>query len=304
MSLRRSVTIEKRGERHTLVSPTLEQLMIISRSEMSPLSLTAHLSYYLLWVQKHYCRFKSTAVRSTHNVRDIVQSLIISPCTSFTHTRCRHFTLSAKGRFLGATQQHILGPYIRTWRNPVLTLNSDYTTRSNATRQYMYKRNVEERSCNQCCCGKAITYSECVSVTPKNAKHTRLITVSFLACPALPYFSTFFLINGTTSVRKLLKIKCLFWFSTEFRGPPWRGGPRKSSPGPQHSVNTEINAVARTRAKRKAGYFFVAHPVFNSCVYHFSLYEEFSQILSQMYIYLLTYSMEQSPSWEANWFCS
>ena len=30
----------------------------------------------------------------------------------------------------------------------------------------------------------------------------------------------------------------------------------------QHSVNTEINTVARTRAKRKAGYFFVAHSVY------------------------------------------
>jgi hypothetical protein len=40
-----------------------------------------------------------------------------------------------------------------------------------------------------------------------------------------------------------------------------QNGPRKSSPGPQHSINTEINRVARTRAKRKAGYFFVAHSV-------------------------------------------
>ena len=37
--------------------------------------------------------------------------------------------------------------------------------------------------------------------------------------------------------------------------------PRKSSPGPQQSVNTEINTVAGARAKRKAGYFFVAHPI-------------------------------------------
>jgi len=44
------------------------------------------------------------------------------------------------------------------------------------------------------------------------------------------------------------------------RGPP-RGWATKSSPGPEHSVNTEINTVARTRAKQKAGYFFVAHPV-------------------------------------------
>jgi len=40
-----------------------------------------------------------------------------------------------------------------------------------------------------------------------------------------------------------------------------KDGPRKISPGPLHSINTEMNTVARTRAKRKAGYFIVAHPV-------------------------------------------
>ena len=43
--------------------------------------------------------------------------------------------------------------------------------------------------------------------------------------------------------------------------PHPEGGPRKSSPGPYHSVNTEINTVARTSAKWNAGYFFVAHSV-------------------------------------------
>jgi hypothetical protein len=42
-----------------------------------------------------------------------------------------------------------------------------------------------------------------------------------------------------------------------------QNGPRKSSPGPQHSVNTEINTVATTPAKRKAGYFFVAYSVYS-----------------------------------------
>jgi hypothetical protein len=62
MSLRRRVMTKKRGERHTLVSPTLEQLMIISRSEMCALPLTAHLSYLfivgtktLLQIQIHCC---------------------------------------------------------------------------------------------------------------------------------------------------------------------------------------------------------------------------------------------------------
>jgi len=88
------------------------------------------------------------------------------------------------------------------------------------------------------------------------------------------------------------------WYSfAVLRDTIVQGGPRKSSLGRQHSVNTEINAVAieddqrwgaemvtarlltdcsdtlcdvhtnarenitRTRAKRKAGYFFVAHSV-------------------------------------------
>jgi hypothetical protein len=40
-----------------------------------------------------------------------------------------------------------------------------------------------------------------------------------------------------------------------------QNGPRKSSPCPYHSASTEINTVARTLVKQKAGYFFVAHPV-------------------------------------------
>jgi len=41
-----------------------------------------------------------------------------------------------------------------------------------------------------------------------------------------------------------------------------QSGPRKSSPGPLHNINTEINTVTKRKCKRKAGYFFVAHPVF------------------------------------------
>jgi len=54
-------------------------------------------------------------------------------------------------------------------------------------------RNIEERSYNHCCSGKAIniTYSECVFVALVilHAKRTRHIILSSVACLALPYFS-------------------------------------------------------------------------------------------------------------------
>ena len=51
-----------------------------------------------------------------------------------------------------------------------------------------YKRNIQVRSRNHCCRGKAIgiTHSECVSVT---LVRTHIIAL-FVACPALTYFST------------------------------------------------------------------------------------------------------------------
>jgi hypothetical protein len=56
------------------------------------------------------------------------------------------------------------------------------------------KRNIQARSCNQCCSGKAIsmTYSECVFVALgiQNAMRMRHIILSYVACPAVQYFST------------------------------------------------------------------------------------------------------------------
>jgi len=54
---------------------------------------------------------------------------------------------------------------------------------------------MEARSCNQCCSEKAINiaYSGCVSVAlvTQHAKLVPCIILSFLACLALPCFSTF-----------------------------------------------------------------------------------------------------------------
>jgi hypothetical protein len=65
-------------------------------------------------------------------------------------------------------------------------------------RQCKYKRrpNIEGRSRNHYCRGKAITitysYSECVSVALviQHAKRMRRIILSSVVCLAVPYFST------------------------------------------------------------------------------------------------------------------
>jgi hypothetical protein len=63
-------------------------------------------------------------------------------------------------------------------------------------RQRTYKRNIEARSRNHCCRGKAIsiTHSDCVSaaLVIQYAKRMRRITLSSVACLILTYFSTLF----------------------------------------------------------------------------------------------------------------
>jgi hypothetical protein len=53
------------------------------------------------------------------------------------------------------------------------------------------QRNIEARSCNHCCSGKAvcILYSECVFVA-LDIQHAMRIVLSSAACPTLPHFST------------------------------------------------------------------------------------------------------------------
>ena len=54
--------------------------------------------------------------------------------------------------------------------------------------------NVEVRSINHCCYGKAvnISYSErvFVALVSQHEKRMRRVTVFSVVCPALPYFST------------------------------------------------------------------------------------------------------------------
>ena len=55
-------------------------------------------------------------------------------------------------------------------------------------------RDSEERSCNHCCCGKAVSiiYSECVFVALgiQNATRMRHIMLTYVACLPRPYFPT------------------------------------------------------------------------------------------------------------------
>jgi hypothetical protein len=78
------------------------------------------------------------------------------------------------------------------------------------------QRNIEARSCNHCCRGKAvsITYCECVSVALVIllAMRMRRTILSSVACPARSYFSTCSQ-NGTIVEEKLL-VKCV-WFSLQ-----------------------------------------------------------------------------------------
>jgi hypothetical protein len=61
-------------------------------------------------------------------------------------------------------------------------------------REHKYRRNIEARSRNHCCCGNAgsITYSESVfaALVVKNAIRMRRIMSSSVAWLAVPYFST------------------------------------------------------------------------------------------------------------------
>jgi hypothetical protein len=85
-------------------------------------------------------------------------------------------------------------------------------------RQCTYKRNIEARSRNHCCRGKAvsITYSECVSVALviQHAKRMRRI-ILYLWPVWLYHIFPHYLINGTIFGKMLLNIKCVFWFSLQ-----------------------------------------------------------------------------------------
>jgi hypothetical protein len=89
---------------------------------------------------------------------------------------------------------------------------------SNSTIQATYViHNVQARSPNHCCRGKAmsITYCECVFVALvfQQAKRTRRVILPPVTCPSVPYFSTLSqkLHDFPKEKKKvLLSIKCVF----------------------------------------------------------------------------------------------
>jgi hypothetical protein len=85
--------------------------------------------------------------------------------------------------------------------------------------RHTYKRSIEARSRNHCCRGKAIsiTYSECVFVAlvMQHAKRMRCIILSSVACLVLPYFSTLSYKRQDFREKKLLNVKCVFWFPVQ-----------------------------------------------------------------------------------------
>jgi hypothetical protein len=69
---------------------------------------------------------------------------------------------------------------------------------------------------NQCCRAKAmrISYSKCVFVVCviQQAKRMRCIILSSMVCLAVPYFSTLSHKQHDFREKRLVNIKCVFWF--------------------------------------------------------------------------------------------
>jgi hypothetical protein len=78
-------------------------------------------------------------------------------------------------------------------------------------RQRTYKRNIQARSCNHCCRGKAIsiTYSECVFVALV-IQHAMRIRHIVMRPVRLHHMFPHYLIKGTIFEKTLLNIKCVF----------------------------------------------------------------------------------------------
>jgi hypothetical protein len=82
------------------------------------------------------------------------------------------------------------------------------------------QRNIEARSRNCCCHGKAInvTCSECVSVVLviQHAKRMRHVILSSVSCPTLPYFFRIISEAGRILGNFIERQMCVLVFSRNF----------------------------------------------------------------------------------------
>jgi hypothetical protein len=82
-----------------------------------------------------------------------------------------------------------------------------------------YQWNMEALSYQFCCHAKEtiIKCSECMSVafSTQHTKRMCRVVLSSVPCLALPYFFFHFISHTTRFSKKLLKVKCMFWFSLQ-----------------------------------------------------------------------------------------
>ena len=150
----------------------------------------------------------------------------------------------------------------------VLGWKSKFHTRSHIAKRAHYLRHVRPSVCglsallskvrstraqrlrNHCCRGRklSITYSECVSVASviQLAKRLRPIILSHVACPAVYNIFPHYLTNDTTLGKKLLNIKCVFWFSLQLlpKIVLILGRTRRNTEWPKKNVNTLHSSIS------------------------------------------------------------
>jgi hypothetical protein len=79
------------------------------------------------------------------------------------------------------------------------------------------KRNIEGRSCNQCCSGKKLSfkYYENMSVALGIQYTKRMRQVESMACFTVPYFSTLSHTRHNFRGKKSLSLKHVYWVSIQ-----------------------------------------------------------------------------------------
>jgi hypothetical protein len=112
----------------------------------------------------------------------------------------------------GTSAPSIQDSYLTMLYFCVIRMSFILNTRANKAGNIV-QRNVEARSCNYCCGGKAIntTYSEYVSVALviQHAKRIRRSILSSVVCLNLPYFSAFSKKRYEFWKKKIQNTKCV-----------------------------------------------------------------------------------------------